>query len=231
MEITCSSCAAKYNVPDEKIPKDKAFRITCPQCKEKITVEPPGQGAAAAASEAPAPATRDLEGLPENGQHQPAAEAPLYDTATSEYFEEGVKTALLCESDEKRADFLTGILKELDYIVTCPSSHEDALLRLKFNKYDLIVVDEEFAGATPGNNAVLSHLQKLPMAARRYIYLVLLGQKLNTSDNMMAFVKSVNMVVNHKDLENFKNILKRNQTEHETFYKVFMDVLRELGKR
>ncbi|HLC27550.1 MAG TPA: zinc-ribbon domain-containing protein [bacterium] len=231
MEITCSSCAAKYNVPDEKIPRDRAFRITCPHCKEKITIEPSGQGQAAAAGEAPGGAVQDLGSGSEDGQRAAAAQAPLYDTTTVDYFEEGAQTALLCDSDGKRAELLTEALNEMDYIVTRPDSHEDAMHRLKFNKYDLVVVDEEFAGATLNNNAALSHLQNLPMSTRRYIFLVLLSQKLNTLDNMMAFTKSVNLVVNYKDLPNFKNVLKRSQAEHEKFYKVFMDVLRELGKQ
>ena len=39
MEVTCSQCKKKLNVPDEKIPKDQAIRINCPKCKNKITID------------------------------------------------------------------------------------------------------------------------------------------------------------------------------------------------
>jgi len=40
MEVTCTQCNAKLNVPDEKIPKDQAIRVSCPKCKNKITIDP-----------------------------------------------------------------------------------------------------------------------------------------------------------------------------------------------
>lgn len=45
MDVTCSSCNKKINVPDEKIPKDQSFSFSCPSCKNKITVSA-GVGAA-----------------------------------------------------------------------------------------------------------------------------------------------------------------------------------------
>ena len=43
MEVICQSCSAKLNIPDEKIPKNKAVRVACPKCKEKITINPPSE--------------------------------------------------------------------------------------------------------------------------------------------------------------------------------------------
>ena len=45
MDVTCSSCSKKINVPDEKIPKGQSFSFSCPSCKNKITVS--GGGSAA----------------------------------------------------------------------------------------------------------------------------------------------------------------------------------------
>ncbi len=38
MEIICENCNTKINVPDEKIPKGKAFSFNCPSCKGKVTI-------------------------------------------------------------------------------------------------------------------------------------------------------------------------------------------------
>jgi hypothetical protein len=38
MQITCNACQHSMNIPEEKLPKDHAFSITCPGCK-KIKVD------------------------------------------------------------------------------------------------------------------------------------------------------------------------------------------------
>jgi hypothetical protein len=38
MEVTCTYCSKKINVPDEKIPKGQTFSFNCPSCKNRITV-------------------------------------------------------------------------------------------------------------------------------------------------------------------------------------------------
>jgi hypothetical protein len=40
MEIICTGCNTKLNIPDEKLPKDQVVRINCPKCKTRLTVEP-----------------------------------------------------------------------------------------------------------------------------------------------------------------------------------------------
>lgn len=309
----------KYTFPDEKIPKDSAFRTTCPECQETLIIWPGteeeeiplsseeivdlesedpssdqvvllGGATEPSREETPAESPDRAEPLPEpSGKSfeippkeaaatppplgglsapalgkpletppkEPAAKpptfggppapapartiafsrvevapkAPTYDASTAEYFEEGTKTALLCVSTGKEAETLTQSLEEMDYIVIRPKSHGEALHRLKFNKYDLIIVEEEFAGATSERNAILSYLQHLSMSVRRYHFLILLSKKLKTFDNMTAFSKSVNLALNEGDIPNFKNILKRALGEHETFYKVFLETLKDLGKR
>ena len=39
MQVACDACQRSMNIPDEKLPKDQAFSITCPGCKNKIKVD------------------------------------------------------------------------------------------------------------------------------------------------------------------------------------------------
>ena len=39
MQVICGECQRSLNIPDEKVPKDKSFNVTCPGCKSKIKVE------------------------------------------------------------------------------------------------------------------------------------------------------------------------------------------------
>ena len=40
MEIICTACSTKLAIPDEKVPKEAAFKVTCPKCQGKIQVYP-----------------------------------------------------------------------------------------------------------------------------------------------------------------------------------------------
>ena len=35
MEVTCEQCKTRFNIPDDKVPKDKVIKLTCPKCKGK----------------------------------------------------------------------------------------------------------------------------------------------------------------------------------------------------
>ncbi|MBI3592157.1 MAG: hypothetical protein HY099_01500, partial [Nitrospirae bacterium] len=111
------------------------------------------------------------------------------------------------------------------------SGAEDTFEKLKFNRYDVIALNENFGGNSPESNAVYKHLQFMPMSNRRHIFLALTGQNLKTLDNMTAFSKSANVVVNEKDIPNLKNILKKSIDDNNQFYKVYKESLVKLGKR
>jgi hypothetical protein len=68
------------------------------------------------------------------------------------------------------------------------------------------------------------------MSVRRKVYLVLLSRKFKTLDLMKAFAMSANLVVNPDDISNLALILKKGISDHEKFYKVFVDTLLETGK-
>ena len=38
MDVICNSCSTKLSIPDEKVPKDAVFKVTCPKCQTKIQV-------------------------------------------------------------------------------------------------------------------------------------------------------------------------------------------------
>lgn len=215
MEIICKSCGKKISIPDEKIPHGKTFSIACPQCKNKITVEQEGASISASDTESAAiPAPDASFNIPED--------------ETIDFSEEGQKTALLC--DENNKEVIKSVLSELDYKVSIASSSDDAINRMRFTLYDVIILNEEFDNSTPENNKVLKHIQQMAMPTRRRIFFTLTGKNLRTLDNMTAFVKSANLVANIKDLSNLKSIIKKSAADNERFYKVFKEVLKAAGK-
>lgn len=143
----------------------------------------------------------------------------------------GFKTALICDDNLDTQSAISSALKELKYKIDISTSSTDTLEKMRFNQYDVIVLNENFGGGSPENNEVLKFFQNMPMVSRRHIFLALIGQNLKTLDNMTAFSKSVNVVINRSDLSNLTNILKKSIDDNEQFYKVYKETLRKLGKR
>ena len=62
------------------------------------------------------------------------------------------------------------------------------------------------------------------------MFVVIVGENFRTMDEMMAFSLSVDLVVNTKDLGRLSMVAQRALAQHERFYKVFMEIYREMGK-
>jgi hypothetical protein len=67
------------------------------------------------------------------------------------------------------------------------------------------------------------------MATRRNMFIALVSDRFRTMDNMMALNKSVNLIINVKNIEDIGKILSRGITDNEYFYRVFKETLKELG--
>ena len=58
----------------------------------------------------------------------------------------------------------------------------------------------------------------------------MISDRYRTMDNMMALNKSVNLIINSKNIEDIGKILSRGITDNEYFYRVFKESLKETGK-
>ncbi len=228
MRIVCSGCKAKFEIADEKIPKKKIVRVKCPKCKNKIEIRPPEM------EEDPFLDTGITE---EIGIDEEAPSAGLevsgsdvVDDSPFEYFEGEKKVSLICVSDPVRLERVKGAIEDLDIHISIADSVKMGLSRLRYNQYDVVILDENFCGEKLEKNTILHYLQPMPMFQRRHIFLVLLSEELRTFDNLAAFILSTNMIVNYRDLNKFDILLNRGLKENERFYKAFNDCLRELGK-
>ncbi|MCX8069918.1 MAG: hypothetical protein N2738_05380 [Thermodesulfovibrionales bacterium] len=146
-------------------------------------------------------------------------------------YEEGLKRAMICVPDDNIRKHISLSVGELKFSAESPVNLEDAFDKLRFNQYDLIVIDENFGGAGLTGNEFLKHIQFLPMSIRRYIFVALIGINFKTFSNMQAFEHSVNVVINTKDVTNINIVLKKSIADNEQFYKVFKESLQKFGKR
>jgi hypothetical protein len=61
------------------------------------------------------------------------------------------------------------------------------------------------------------------MDMRRHIYVTMLTNRYRTMDHMIAFQKSVNMVLNIRNVDDFDKIIQRGIADFGLFYKVYKE--------
>ncbi len=146
-----------------------------------------------------------------------------------DYVEEGKETVLLCEPDPGNSAKISNMLREAGYLVTEPSSTHDALAKMQFHTYHLILINEKYEATETGENEVLKYVNKLPMGTRRKTFVILTGNGFRTMDKMTAFNKSVNLVLDMEHLDDLEAILLSSRGEHNLFYFPFMNTMQKLG--
>ena len=214
MDIICDSCSSKFRIPDEKIPADRVATIACPKCKNRITLDPAKESDEEVVAEEKTNAGDDYD----------LSEKPF------DFIEEEGLTALLCEQNPKVRKTIEEALRIMDYQITVADSARDALKRMRYHVYDLIVVNENFDTNNPEANGVLLYLERLGMSVRRNIFVAMISTRYRTMDNMMAFRDSVNLIVNVKNIDDIGKILSRSITDTELFYNVLKEALKETGR-
>ncbi|MFV9645045.1 MAG: zinc-ribbon domain-containing protein [Desulfobacterales bacterium] len=229
MDIVCKQCKSKFKIPDEKVPKDQIFTLSCPKCKSKISINT-RPGVPPSSEEKPQPAAEPVTKKTiidevDSGTYN-ASEKPFV------FLEEGAETALLCEPNPAVRSKIRSALENMGYHVTQPESDRDALKQMRFHVFDLVVLSEVFSSENPDENNVMKYLERLSMAIRRKIFLVLVTSQSRTMDNMAAFNKSVNMVVNTKNIDEdeIEKIIKKGLSDNTAFYRVFKDSLVKTGR-
>ena len=222
MEIICDECQSKFRIQDEKIPPDKTVTLACPKCKNKISVSAPKK-------EAESPQSDFVEEDAVENESEDSSFDP-FDDDSFEFVEEEGETALVCEEDADLRTALKDGLVSLEYYATETDNLRDALKKLRYHTYDMVIVNEKFGGENTTDNSVLIYLQRLPMGIRRNIFVALISDNLRTKDDMAAFNKSVNLIINKKNLSDFSMILKRAVTENDLFFKIFRETLKDEGR-
>lgn len=159
-------------------------------------------------------------------------DSALYDAADKpfDFVEAEGETALVCESDPAMREKISAAVKALGYMITEAASAKDALKKMRFHTYDVVVLNEHFDTDNPDHNDVLQYLEGLSMGIRRDMFVALVSERFRSMDNMAAFNKSVNLLINTKNIDDVGTILKRGVSENAAFYRVFKETLKKMGK-
>ena len=221
MDVVCGGCQSRFKIPDEKVPKGQAFFVSCPKCKNRISID-----ARTKTSGQPAEAVEKPKTLADE------VASDFYDAAVKpfDFVEEGVQTALLCEQDPGLRSEIRAALDNLGFHTVEPQSAMLALKQMRFHVFDLIVLNEKFDTENLEENPIHTYMNRLTMATRRNMFVTLISDRFRTLDNMAAFNRSVNLLINPKDIDEMEKILKRSIAENESFYRVYKESLVKTGK-
>ena len=220
MEIICDSCQTKLNIPDEKIPQGKTASFSCPKCKGKITITPGEENEPDAVGDA----SGDLGdlGFEEESFGEDDASAA---NKPFQFIEEEGEIALVCEADPVIRKRVNDILALMEYHVTTVTDAREALRKIRYQNFNVIVVNELFGTDNPDENGILIFLERLPMDTRRNMFVAMLTDRYRTMDYMMAFNKSVNLIINKENAGEIDKILSKGLTDFDMFYRIYKETL------
>src|SRR5512132_1061266 len=110
------------------------------------------------------------------------------------------KPALLAFSSPEWLETAKAALVELGYKVHTAATHSDFLIRFSQVRYQLVVLEENFAANSIEENLTLRSLQTMAMSQRRHATVVLFGNSFQTFTPMQAFQQSVHAVIGSSEL-------------------------------
>lgn len=137
------------------------------------------------------------------------------------------ETAMICEQDPVVRDRIVSELKKMGIATVQPAGFKEALKYMRFHLFNVIFIDEDFDTGVWETNNVLRYLENLNMSIRRQSFVVLISTTMATMDNLEAYHKSVNLVLNKRDVGGVEKLVRQAMAENEEFYRVFKEKVRK----
>jgi len=139
--------------------------------------------------------------------------------------------AMLCHN---KPDALKEILEGMGYQVHNPTSHIDANKNFQFNKYNLILITQDFEKVPHDCDSILTTLQNANMDSRRESFVIYVGSDVESFHGMQAYGLSVDAVISTDDAskggDELVASIKNAIDDKELSYRVFFETMKELGR-
>jgi predicted Zn finger-like uncharacterized protein len=184
MFVSCPTCSQTFEIPDSKIPGTSRFGVKCPTCREKIVVE--SKEAKDQPSQAQAPAAT---------KKRPAIEPDLFPPGSQVVFS-------FVQSGVWNGALETFFSSE-GYYLSKASDVEEAILKLRLNEYQVVIVDDRYANAP-----LLQEIGTWAGFRRRRINVLLLGDATESMSPYEAFRRGVNAYLNINDIDRAKELFE-----------------------
>jgi hypothetical protein len=122
-------------------------------------------------------------------------------------------------------------LTGLGYKAHVVDNYEVFDFRYNQSNYQIVVIEETFAGSDSLENPTLRLMQNLSMGLRRHSVVFLLGASMETLNTMQAFAQSVHCVINYSELPMFAELAQKTLAENEMFLAPYRDIQRRVYQK
>lgn len=139
------------------------------------------------------------------------------------------RPALLGLSTNTVQDPMQAALTHLGYKVHTTQNHGEFLHRYSQISYNVVVLEDCFAGCTLESNESLLSLQNLMMPLRRHSVVVLVGAAFATFNPLQAFQFGVHVVLNPNEMFLAQQLLVKAISDNDLFLHTFRDGVRRLA--
>lgn len=139
--------------------------------------------------------------------------------------------ALLAISTPEVVTMVKTALAELGYKVHAVENFEQFEQRYHQVSYQIVFIEETFAGADMVENPTLQMIQNMVMSQRRHATIFLVGPSMETLNTMQAFTQSVHCVINYSELPMLSDLVKKTVGENEMFLTTFREVQRHVYQK
>ena len=139
--------------------------------------------------------------------------------------------ALLAITSPEALNTAKAALIELGYKVHVVDTHPQFETRYNQVNYQVVVIEETFAGGNLLENPSLRMVQELTMSQRRYATIFLIGPTFESLNTLQAFTQSVHCVLNFSELSMLKEVVQKTIAENDLFLSTFRDVQRRVYQK
>src|ERR1035441_160583 len=136
------------------------------------------------------------------------------------------KPALLAVTEPETLKFARTTLAGLGYNVHLVETHPQFESRYNQVNYQVVILEENFAGGAITDNSSLQMVQAMNMSQRRYATFFLIGQSFESLNTLQAFAQSVHCVLNFAELPMLSEVLQKTIAENDLFLSVFREAQR-----
>jgi hypothetical protein len=222
----CPSCHKSLQLTKEQITRlelalaqlapGKQLTIKCPLCREGISLDKTGEAPNQASPVQPPPPPK-LDWL-EMGLFQNADKV------------EDVPTALVLHKDNEQRQRIDEALESVGYQVIMVDSTVDAMDGIRLVNFSCIVFQADLEGSLE-QSSFHAYMRNLPMAQRRTMFYILIGDQFHTLYNLEAMAHSANLTVNSGDLRHLDVILRTSIPAYEELFGLMLEERAAYGKR